>query len=46
METQQPSSPEEERLKSENAILRKRIQMLEAEMQRLRLKLVSVWGEE
>jgi hypothetical protein len=36
---------EEEKLKSENATLRKRIRMLEAELLRLQAKLVSTWGE-
>jgi cell division protein FtsB len=45
METQVSSSEEEERLRSVNATLRKRIQMLEAEMERLRRKLESTWGE-
>ena len=39
------SSPEEERLKNENDTLRKRIRMLEAELQSLRQRLASVWGE-
>jgi chaperonin cofactor prefoldin len=45
MEKQEPSSPEVERLKNENATLRKRIRMLEAELLRLQAKLVSTWGE-
>ena len=45
METQVSSSEEEERLKNENDTLRKRIQMLVAEMERLRRKLESTWGE-
>ena len=45
METPVSSSEEEERLRSVNATLRKRIQMLEAEMERLRRKLESTWGE-
>jgi cell division protein FtsB len=44
METQDYSSQEVERLKSENATLRRRIQTLEAEIARLRDKLVSAWG--
>jgi len=44
METAEYSSQEAERLKSENATLRGRIQMLEAEIARLRDKLVSAWG--
>ena len=38
-------SPEEEKLKEENDTLRRRIQMLEAELQSLRQRLASVWGE-
>lgn len=45
METQTASSPEAERLKSENDTLRKQIQMLEVELRRLRQKLESTWGE-
>ncbi len=45
METHHSSSEEEERLKNENDTLRKRIRMLEAEMERLRRKLESTWGE-
>jgi cell division protein FtsB len=45
METQQPSSKEEERLKNEIATLRKRIQILVAEVDRLRRKMESTWGE-
>ena len=45
METQVSSSEEEERLRRENDLLRKRIQMLEAAMERLRRKLESTWGE-
>jgi chaperonin cofactor prefoldin len=45
MEKQEPLSVEEEKLKSENATLRKRIRMLEAELLRLQAKLVSTWGE-
>jgi chaperonin cofactor prefoldin len=36
---------EEEKLRNENATLRKRIRMLEAELLRLQAKLVSTWGE-
>lgn len=46
MEKQDSSSPEAERLKNENATLQKRIRMLEAELIRLRARLVNVWGEE
>jgi len=45
METQVSSSEEEERLRSVIDTLRKRIRMLEAEMERLRRKLESTWGE-
>lgn len=45
METQPPSSKEEERLKNEIATLRKRIQILVAEVDRLRRKMESTWGE-
>lgn len=45
METPTSSSQEVEKLKSVNATLRKRIQMLEAEIERLRRKLESTWGE-
>lgn len=45
METQASSSPEVERLKNENATLRKRIRMLEEELRRLQAKVVNVWGE-
>ncbi len=45
METPVSSSEEEERLRKENDTLRKRIRMLEAEMERLRRKLESTWGE-
>lgn len=44
METQDCSSQEVERLKSENATLLARIRTLEAEIGRLRDKLVSAWG--
>lgn len=44
MEKPDYSSQEVEKLKSENATLRGRIQMLEAEIARLRDKLVSAWG--
>jgi cell division protein FtsB len=39
------SSAEEAKLKDEIRTLRKRIQMLEAEIQRLRQKVVNAWGE-
>ena len=45
METQVSSSEEEERLRSENDTLRKRIRMLVAEVERLTRKLESTWGE-
>ena len=45
MEKPDCSSQEEERLKKENDTLRRRIQMLEAEISRLRAKLISTWGE-
>jgi molecular chaperone GrpE (heat shock protein) len=45
METPQHSSKEEERLKKEIATLRKRIQTLVAEIDRLRRRLESTWGE-
>ena len=44
METQDYSSQEVERLKSENATLRGHIQMLEVIIANLRDKLVSAWG--
>ena len=44
METPPHSSQEEERLKSEIAILLARIRILETEIQRLRDKLASTWG--
>ena len=44
METADCSSPEVERLKSENATLRRHIQTLEAEIARLRDQLISAWG--
>ena len=45
MGTPSCSSPEYERLKNENDTLRRRIQILEAELQSLRQRLASVWGE-
>jgi len=45
METPPHSSKEEERLKKEIATLRKRIQTLVAEIDRLRRKMESTWGE-
>jgi len=45
METPPHSSEEEERLKRENAILRSRIVILEAEVQRLKAKTINVWGD-
>lgn len=45
METQGSSSQEAERLKNENDTLRKRIQLLTVEIERLRRKLESTWGE-
>lgn len=45
METPNASSPEVERLKNENDTLRRRIQTLAAEVERLRQKLASTWGE-
>ena len=45
METQADSVPEVERLKNENDTLQRRIQMLVAEIERLRHKLTSTWGE-
>ena len=45
METQDYSSQEVERLKSENAMLRRRILILEAEVTRLQAKVINVWGE-
>lgn len=44
METQDYSSQEVEKLKSENATLRGHIQMLEVIIANLRDKLVSTWG--
>ena len=44
METADYSSPEVERLKSENATLRRRIQTLEAEIATLQAKVINVWG--
>jgi cell division protein FtsB len=44
METADYSSQEVARLKNENATLLARIQTLEAEIGRLRDKLVSAWG--
>jgi len=45
METQDYSSQEVERLKNENATLRRRILILEAEVTRLQAKVINVWGE-
>ena len=45
MEKRPASSQEEERLRKENDTLRRRIQMLEAEMEVLRAKLLNIWGE-
>jgi chaperonin cofactor prefoldin len=45
MDQPKPSLQEEERLKSENDTLRRRIRTLEAELQRLQQKLVSTWGD-
>lgn len=45
MGTQASSSAAEEKQKSEIATLKKRIQMLEAELKRLQAKLISTWGE-
>jgi hypothetical protein len=45
MDPQKPSSQEAERLRKENATLRRRIQMLEQELLRVRQKLLSTWGE-
>ena len=45
MDQPKPSSQAEERLKKENDTLRRRIQMLEAELKRLQQRLVSTWGE-
>jgi hypothetical protein len=44
METADYSSQEAERLKSENDTLRARLLVLQAEVERLRDKLVSAWG--
>ena len=44
METQDYSSQEVERLKSENATLRRRIQTLEAEVASLQAKVINAWG--
>ena len=44
METADCSSQEAERLKSENDTLRARLLVLEAEVERLRNKLISAWG--
>lgn len=45
MATQVPSSLEAGKLKNENDTLRKRILLLEAEIERLRRKLEMTWGE-
>lgn len=45
METQHVSQPAVEKLKRENDTLRKRIQTLLQEVERLRKKLESTWGE-
>jgi hypothetical protein len=45
METLNCSSAEAERLRSENATLRTRILILEAEVMRLQAKVINVWGE-
>ncbi len=45
MEKPERSSVEEESLKSVIDTLRKRIQTLEAEVARLRQKLIGTWGE-
>jgi len=45
MEKPEPSSAEVERLKNENATLRKRIRTLEDELRRLQARVVSTWGE-
>jgi hypothetical protein len=45
METPDCSSPEVERLKNENATLLARIRTLEAELRRLKDRLISTWGE-
>lgn len=45
MATPVVSAEEVERLRKENATLRKRIQTLVAELDRLRKKLESTWGE-
>ena len=45
METHPVSAEEAERLKNENDTLQRRIQTLVAEIERLRAKLASTWGE-
>ena len=45
METQQHLSEEVAKLKSENATLQRRIQTLLLELERMRRKLESTWGE-
>lgn len=45
METPHCSVAEAERLKRENDMLRKRVRMLAAELDRLKAKLINTWGE-
>lgn len=45
MEKPEPSLAEAARLKNANDMLRKRIQMLEAELARLKMKVINTWGE-
>ncbi len=45
MQTQGDSSPEVERLKKENTILREKLKRLAAEVERLRMKAISMWGD-
>lgn len=45
METPNCSVAEAERLRRENDMLRKRVQMLAAELERLKAKQINTWGE-
>lgn len=45
MQTPEASSQEVERLKSENTILKEKIRKLAAELDRLKAKAISMWGD-